>query len=76
MDQGAHPLGAAFKHRTQGQHHHHRQRQADPSLHLRLAAQDVEFEAKAAVDAAVDPLQRAAPMIAVLPGGKNPKAPV
>ena len=39
-----------------------------PGLHLRLAAQKVEFEAKAAVNAAVDPFQCATPIVATPPG--------
>lgn len=53
----------------QGHGHHHRQRQSDAGLHFGLTPDKVMLEAKAVVDAVVDPLQGTAPVVPALPGG-------
>ena len=48
---------------SEGHSHHHRQRQSDAGLHLGLTTDEVALEAKAVVDAVVDPLQGTASVV-------------
>ena len=69
QNQRAHLLDPTRLHMSQGHGHHHRQRQSDAGLHFGLTPDEVALEAEAVVDAVVDPLQGAAPVVAALPGG-------
>jgi len=69
LHQGAHLLDTSLLYVSQGHGHHNRQGETDTGLHLRQSADEVPLEAKAVVDAVVDPLQGVAPVVAALPTG-------
>ncbi|WP_295394448.1 hypothetical protein, partial [uncultured Thiodictyon sp.] len=69
MDQRAHLLDATVFDVSQRHGHHDRQGQADPGLHLRQAADEMPLEAEAVIDAVIDSLQGAAPVLAAVPTG-------
>ena len=73
VHQRAHPLRPARQDRAERQRHHDRHGEAQPRRHLRPAAHEVVLEAEAAVEARVDPLQRAAAVVAPLPRRAAPR---
>jgi hypothetical protein len=54
---------------SQGHRHHHCEGQADPALHFCQAADDTPLETEAVIDAVIDPLHGAAPVVSALPTG-------